>query len=214
MTLAAFKAIVADEIGLGNSIESAIDIRIRQAIRWLERNEKLRYMHRWVTFTIDASAETPRLITPPSRIRSLDFFRLVLDENASGNSDFAYLRKVPPMDVENIPAERPTVFWFDGVDHMVLNSTPQENYTAEIGYWQYTNLAALTDDDEHWLFENAEDVLLQQTLIQLANYMKEDDSYFGKLRALRSEGLQTLIKAEDDFNEGPAQQASMGIYTG
>lgn len=214
MTLAAFKARISGILNRGTTLDGEIAEAVLDAIQKIEANSKLRYMHRWVSFTIDSGAADPRLFTPPSFIRSLDFFRLVLNENSDGESKFAYLTKISPMDVESVPNEQPSMFWFDGVDHIVLNSKPAENYNAEIGYWQHTNIAGMQDEDEHWLITNARQYLLQEVLLLMAPYSREDDSTFKQRQILRDEAERTILLAEDDFEQGPAGQISMGIYRG
>ena len=211
MTLAAFKTLVRDEMNRGTTLDSAIDSKARQAVRWMERNSKLRYMHRWVSFTIDSSVADPRIITPPTLIRSLDFFRIVAADSG-GNDLFSYLTKVNPMDVDSVPKTQPTCFWFDADQFMVLNATPDQDYNAEIGYWQHTDVAALADGSEHWLFDNAEDVLLHHVMMGMAPYVKESTSFFELHTLLRNSALETLLLAEDDFEQGPSAQISMGIF--
>lgn len=212
-TFAEFKVTVSDTLNRGTTLDTALDTRVRQAIRWFERLRKYSYMYEWTAFTIDASASPdPRLLTLPSRVRSWDFFRILL---GSGTAfDYKRLRQINPLDVTRLEITRPEGFWFNSNIQIVLSSTPKEDYSAEYAYWAYTDQDAIGDDDTHWLIDNAEDAVLARTMLLMAPYMREDTKFFQMYKALLDDALIGLEIAESEFEHGSSEQIQIGVYTG
>lgn len=204
MSLGDFKILVADEVNKGSLHDAAIAARIRMAARWFERNYSLRYMHRWVEFSIDHTVAEPRLIVPPPRVRSYEFFRIIRTDGT-----FGYLEKIAAADVLDLPTEEPTRFWADGDVNLVLDSTPKETYAAEIGYWEYTEWDSLDDASTHWLLDNAEDAMLFQTMAYMMTFLRETTASLERYVGLRNQALSTIITADEQFEHGAAESTGM-----
>ncbi len=207
MSLGTFKTLVSGEVNKGVLHDTAIAARIRMAARWFERNYSMRYMHRWVEFTIDSTVVEPRLIVPPPRVKSYEFFRIV-----AADGTLHYLNKIAAADVLNLPTQEPSRFWLDGDQNLVLDSDPKENYAAEIGYFQYTDWDSLDDNQNPWLVENAEDAMLAQTMIYMAAFLREDNEFLARYQLMRNESLNTIITADEEFLHGASEEIVMEYH--
>ncbi len=205
--LGTFKAVVEDEVNRGTIHAAAIAQRIAMAGRWLERNYSLRYMHRWVSFILEAAGIEPRLINPPKRVRNYEFFRLTLD-----NGTLHYLDKVDAADVLEIASDIPNRFWLDGDKNIVLDKPPNQDYPAEIGYQQFTDWNSMLDTDVHWLFEQADDALLGQTMMLMAPYLRETERFIVLYKVMRDEALHTLITADEALQHGAAESVNLEYH--
>ena len=204
MSLGTFKTLVSDEVNKGALHDAVIAARIRMAARWFERNSALKYMHRWVSFTIDHTAAEPRLIIPPPRVRSYEFVRILQDDG-----EFRYLNKVESMDVGRVIPGDPQQFWLDGRENLVLDATPSETLSAEMGYFQYSDWNGLGDTQDHWLLSDAEDAMLGQTMLLMAAYLREGLEFVQQYSKMRDEALVTIMAAEEDFAHGAAETTRM-----
>lgn len=214
LSLGDFHTMAAEETSQASLVANRVVSATRQAARWIERNAEMQYMRRFVTFTVDASAEYPRTLPLPGKpdtdgdsmgFRSFGFVRFVLSDGS-----FHYLNYVDPRDVTAVESKRPTGFWMDGVDYLWFDNTPPEDYEGELYYVKYSAWPTDTSST-HWLLNNAEDVILGQTLIFLGSYLNEPEIKAHGME-MRTEGLATLLTADADLRS--AHKDYQMVYQG
>lgn len=186
---------VRDALGRGTSQDALIPAKVRQAARWLERNYSFKYMEKFALLTIDSEADYPRVVAfPTSLVKTIDMVRI-----SSEGADYSYLIQVDPKDMVRVGTGKPEGYWLDGVDSLVLNANPGENYTMEVLYNQYSDWP--TDlNAEPWLVVNAEDALVAKAMTYFAPQLRDSDMktrWDGTLK----EALDTLLKADEELRQ-------------
>lgn len=198
MNLGEFHTLTEAALGRGTALTTVVPTFVRFAARWLERNYTFQYMKKFVTVSIDVDvATTPRYVElGPGAPKSIPMFRWVQSDGSYRN-----LRRVEPEDMDSLEEATalspPETYWIDGVERIVLGATPTEDINGELRVDKYSVWSeSLTS--EHWLLDNAEDVLLGQTLVMMASRTRDP-----KLRetwlSIRDEGLRTLLLAEEEL---------------
>lgn len=197
MNLETFHTLVRNSIARGTSMDDMIPLAVRQAVRWLERNYSLGYMHKFKTFTLLSSGADPRIVAMPhARVKAVKFLRLLLP-----TGQYAYLTQVMGQEVDSPEGDIPAGYWVEG-ERLWLDTPPKEDFPAELLWVEYTEWPTV-GTAEHWLLNHAEDVLLAQTVLQLGPQLR-DDKLMGLYKGLRDEGLRTLTLAEDERNQSNA----------
>lgn len=203
-TRAEIKAIVSDEVSRQSVLDTKIDTRIFWAVRWLERNYSLQFMHRFVDFELAVDTRSVQLPSEPKRF---EFIRYT-----GTNGYYQYLPKVAPQDVTRNEQKNPTGWWLDGVQFIRFDNAPPEALPMEMLYWQYT--VAFTDDaDTTWSFDSAQDVIVAQTMKFMLSLMKKPED-FALYKDMRDEGLRTLLLADAELDQGARDntQSKAGEY--
>lgn len=194
MNLGEFHALVSSSLNRGTSLDSSIPDKVRQAVRWIERNYTFQYMRRWVEGSIDASVATPYIIPLYDlRPKAIEAFRLIDSET----SKYRDLKRIDPKERNGRGAWPPSGYWLDGVNSIILDAEPTEDQDYEIHLHQYTALPTDTDF-QHWLIDNAEDLLLFTSLWYMGVSLR-DDRMISAYKLLREEAMQTLHIAEQDI---------------
>lgn len=193
-----------EDLGLlaprGSSIDSLLPIATKVGIRFIEDAHTFEYMNRYVEFTIDADAEYPRTISQPTNLKHVEFLRLV-----ATSGDFKYLEEVDPRDVNTKRIEEPSAYWKDGKEYFWLDSTPDQDYEAEMGYKIYTVVPSDTTQSL-WILDNMYELSLASCGAALANLIK-DRKMRQEMVAMRDELMQGAINAQinADVNNSTAQ---------
>lgn len=183
MILSEFHTLVSEAIGRSTAYDNQIPGYVRRAARMLERNYNLQYMNVYSTFEIDAEAEEPRLIQMPASMKRDRLIRIVQSDGTYND-----LRKIDPHDIKVLRTELPSAYWLSGDDKIWLAQAPAEDYSAEIYWTRYTTWP--TDPGgEAWLLDNADDVLLAETMVLMAPHLKDPD-----LISLWQGNLQLCVK--------------------
>lgn len=169
MNLSEFHSLVSEAIGRSTAYDSQIPGYTRRAARFLERNYTLQYMNVYSTFELDAEAEEPRLIQLPAGLKRDRLIRII----AAGGT-YNDLRKIDPQDVKVLRTEMPSAYWLSGDDKIWLAQAPDVDYSCEIYWTRYTTWPTAPDGSA-WLLENADDVLLAQTMVLMAPHLKDPD---------------------------------------
>lgn len=161
---------VRANIRRGTSLDGLIPGFVRKAALWIERNNTLQYMRKFATISVDASADTARYITlEDTRIKSVELFRWNLSD---GTYQDLALRS--PKDFLGLEVGTPSAYWLDGVERLVLASTPGENLSGELQVNRYTSWpTSLTAT--HWLIDNAEDILEAMAMVNFAKHARDPD---------------------------------------
>lgn len=194
--IATFRSNVSSILDLGSTADNKIDRALRQSVSFLERTYSFQYMNRFVTFTIDSSKNDPRAYSFPSRPKSIRFVRI--KDTSKDTTQFHILDHIAPTELNELPSERPKAFWLDAWDFLWLNSVPDEDYTGEMSYVQYSDWDNFSDSDEPWLLQYAEDLMTAQVIMHVAPFIREPE-LTQMYKPLRDEGLQALIQAEEDL---------------
>jgi hypothetical protein len=199
MNLDEFHTLVADAAKRGSTLDGVIPGCVRRAAQWIEQNYTLAYMKRFVEFTISASSSNPRVLPMPSRPKQIYFLRIV--EGAPNSQDiskeYKNLKMAAPSTLSELGKGEPEYYWLDALDYIWLNSIVEEDHTAEMYYAQYTSWPTDTTQ-EPWLVNNAEELLLAQTMLHLAPFMR--DQMTAELwRGQRDLSLKALIDADYEF---------------
>ena len=223
MTLAEFEAYVKAVVNVGDTADPFIPAAVRQAVMWIERNYSYLYMEATnlggdrleagdVSYPLVLFAD----IAPPGfahRVKSIVSVRLDLPEVGA---EFWYPEQANKLNFESpTPDGNPTHFYFGNQSfglqttgtvntllsfQLVFNKAPTEDLTVFVTYVQYTDWDYVEDDGEHWLMEYAEDLLLAQTLMQLAVPLKDPDLYAPN-KVFRDEALRTSISADLELRQ-------------
>ena len=169
-TLAEFTDQIRANIRRGTALDGLIPGFIRKGALWIERNNTLQYMRKFSEIDIDILAdEQPRYISLiNTRIKSILMLRWVLN-----SGEFSYLALRDASDFPLSPVGTPAGYWLDGVDRIVLSSTPSENLHGELIVARYTDWPTIPTAT-HWLIDNAEDVLEAQAMIAFAKHARDE----------------------------------------
>lgn len=187
MVLSELHSEISRAIARGTSWDAVIPTYARRGCRFIERNFTLQYMKVFLEFTIDAEAANPRRVSLPSGIKKEEFIRLLNDD-----ASYAYMEKIAPQQVTSLVTEQPRAYWLSGTDEIWLSSIPDKDYNAEIYCAVYSTWPTL-DAGTHWLLENAEDVILASSVLQIAPAIRLDEKSAGLFGDMLKAGLKTLI---------------------
>lgn len=202
MNLGEFHDLVSNALHRGTALDSVIPTRVRQAVSWIERNYSYQYMKRWLTGTIDVSVTYPYIIPIYElRIKSIEAVRL-----ESSDGWLNDLKRIDPKERSQLPEEgTPSAYWLDGETSLILDAYPATNTEYALHVVQYT--AWPTDENfEHWLIDNAEDMLLFTTLWYTAIHLR-DSRMANDYKILRDEAQQTLHSAQQDIQHNDRDAA-------
>lgn len=195
MNLTGFKALVSTEVNKGTTYDTHIGQRIVMAGQQIERNYSLRYMERYVTFTLSAAGSDPDCVPFPARLKSIKFMRYL-----DSDGEYVYIRKIEPTQQQEKPTEPPTGYWLDGIDFIWLNSKVGQDLEIELSYIEYSDWNNMGLTDQHWLFDNASDLLLAHCMILLSPACREPD-WKTEYEDMRSRGERTLFLADAEAKQ-------------
>lgn len=206
-TLAQFKTKVSQAINRGDTLDAHIDTALQHAIEFIEQNNTLKYMERFVQFQIDPNLSQPRAISLPDEfVKSFVFVRIVTPTANGG--DFHFIDQIDPQDSKYYDSGIPDHYWVDGVGYLWLDRVPAELYEAEMLYNRYTDYSTLTANSTHWLITRANGLLLAQTMIQMAPWMRNKE-ILQFYKELRGESLKTLLLADEEMRQSGRQSEVM-----
>lgn len=199
MDLDGFHTLVADAAKRGSTLDSVIPGCVRRAAQWIEQNYTLAYMKRFVEFTISASAANPRVLPMPSRPKQIYFMRVVREAPGSQDvsKEYSYLHMTDPSTLGELGVGAPQYYWLDAFDYIWLNSIVEQDWKAEMYYAQYTDWPTDTTK-EPWLVNNAEELLLAQSMLHLAPFMR-DTATQQLWKGQRDLALKALIDSDYEF---------------
>lgn len=196
MTLGELHTLVSSSIARGTTLDAQIPAFVRMAARWLERNYTFKYMERFRQFTFDTTATEPRRITMASgRVKKIEMARGVYTDGS-----FQKQKQIDPEELNSIQEGMPKSFWLDGVNCIVFDKTPDENYTEEMKIIEYTSWPTATSA-ETWLTVNAEDLLLARAMMHMAPFLR-DPKVIQYWKELYSTSLQTVLNADQELRDG------------
>ena len=218
-TLGEFHTLVRDSINLGDSIDARILAAVRQAVLWLERNYNFRYMHHSdIFFFAPPSVAGPIYAAAtgqgPYQLQGLPkkVDTVYTWESTSDSSTLYFLERIQKEDADTVETCRPFSYYTEGDGpYFYIGQLPDIVYYGYFKYWGYSTWPALTavtmytSAATHWLVTYAEDLLLHQTMMQLAPILR-DPEMGASAKPLRDEALRTLLLTEDEFQDSDRSQ--------
>lgn len=205
-TYGQFKSMVSSVINRGTTLDTAIPHAVKHAVEYIEQNTTLKYMEHFVTFTLDPDLAQPRALSFPGSgfCKSFVFLRLV--EDTTDGADFHPLVQCDPQDLKYYDSGLPEQFWLDGEDYLWFDRVPDEAYSGEMLFNKCTDVANLADGDSHWLITRANGLLLNETMIHLAPWMRNKE-ILQFYKSLREEQLKTLLLADQEARQSARSEA-------
>lgn len=200
MNLGEFHTLVSNSLRRGTAQDSYIPSQVKLAVQWLERNYTFLYME---VFRLLQLAEGDRTITLPTNtvVKSIKFLRLI-------DADSAYipLNMIQPHDLIGLRTSSspivPSAFYRVGMNILVLDAVPGSALNGEAVFYEYTDWPT-ANDSQHDLLNMAADLLLHQTLMMMAAFLR-DPAMLQVQKLLRDEALNTMTRAEDEGQYGGA----------
>lgn len=191
----------------GDLYDANIKDELRRAVRQLERKYDFAYMHDR-SQSISVVADTRAYawgITPT--IKKLNY---AWREDADGKTI-----KIPVIEQPQLwqtEAAYPQGLIINGRTGIVFDNTPSTAFTLYLDLFLFSTWS---DDDasEHWLFDNADEVLIHQAIKRLA-VRDDDDELFQKHQALEAEALDLLIEADLIYTDFGGSHDSVMLYEG
>jgi hypothetical protein len=206
MNLGEFHDRVARALGRGTSLDASIPVWVEEAVQEIENNYTFQYMKRWVEISVDADAAQAHIIslynTPIKEIASLRYY----------NSDAE--RWVPIKGPKNEqdrltrPAGFPSSFWLNGVNGVVLDAIPDEDYTIEGNLRVFSSWQAGQDAFEHYLIDRHRKLLLSQAVLG-ANMELRDPRLAQIYEAMNQKAWTGVNVAEEALQHGGDTGAQM-----
>lgn len=192
-TLGELHDMVRQSLQKGTTLDTVFPSRVRQAARWIERNRTYQYMKRIGQVQIDLASEFPWAVEVPSSTwKSIDLVRIVSESGA-----YYPLVLEPNYGLQlTFETGKPSSYTLDGTERLLFDCNPDAAYYVEIFWTQYTSWP-VADSSTNWLLENAEDLLLYQTMLHMALFLRDDRmaaTYLGG----RDEALRTLHLEEEE----------------
>lgn len=197
-TLSEMRQEILDETNRPRMSPTIVDRRLRSAILWIERNYSLQYMRRFATRDVLIGSWGPYDL--PGNYKSM---RLVKARYTAVDGSIIYGRitKCDPEDVWNIPYGMPSKFWTDGMANLFFNRIPQVAFTAEYLFYRFTPQFT-GDDDTHWLFDNARELLVAKTMEFILPFLEMIERV-PIYQSMYNDSLRTLLLwAEEEERAG------------
>lgn len=210
MTLGEFHTLVKDSLRRGTTLSTQIVQQTQLAVQWLERNYTMSYMEQFRLFQLEANKRT---IEFPTNAVHKAFKMLRLVDTDGG---YLPLNKVEPEDLTRVVSSLnatgrivPSQYFVVGKT-IVLDAFPSEALNGEAIIHQYSDWPTDTGET-HDLLNMGADVLLQQTCLFMALYLK-DAEMAAAYKTLRDEAVKTLVIAEVEGKYSDASTAM--VYRG
>lgn len=190
MDLGEFHSLVSTSLRRGTSLDTVIPSYSKIACLWMERNYSFKYMENFRLLQLVAGDRTVNIPTN-RRVKSIEFIRLIDEEGG-----YTKLKKGNAEDFKGTETAAPTGYWLVGTRTIVFNNTPDEDLSGEAIFSEFTDWPT-ANTETHPLIDYGTDVLLYQTLIHMAAYLR-DAEMVQAYKALRDESINTLLRSEDE----------------
>ena len=199
---------ISATLGRGTALDDVLLIRIKQAVRQLERNNNFSNMFFFAS-SISLTTATRRLVftdilsATDKLPKKVDFFRIVDSTN-----EFIYLDQVKPQDLSarttlysTATEGVPTAFWLDRDVDLVLNAQLASAETAEAGFFEYSNFGTGTGTATSWWFTNGDDLVEAQVMYNISARLRDTEG-MKRWQAIRQEIYDTMDIAETSLEFG------------
>ena len=191
MKLSEFNSLVSTYLKRGTSLDDIIPKASPMALSFLERNYSFKYMEVFKTVQLVSGNRT--IVLPLNMVtKSISMMRFI-----NGDGSYSEINRIMPRDLKGTGDGRPDGYWLSGTNVIVFNTTPTENINGEAILNVFTSWPT-GPDQTHPLLIMAADVMIYQTLINMAAYMR-DEALVGAYKLMRDEGLNTLTRSDDEL---------------
>jgi len=201
VTLSEIKSDLRGNIGRGTALDANLHSYLQRAIRHIERKKNFTFMYHLNSVENSLSASHPRTLRIPNhRVREIDFMR-VTQEDGELTENIYTLGKCTMMQRWGQPeTTRPTEYFLAQEDLIIFNHTPDAVYTFDVGWWEYTILGT-ADATEHWLFDNAQDLVVDYATMFAAKSYR-DYQRAQAIELLATKQMDEFMGAEEDKELG------------
>jgi hypothetical protein len=191
MKLSDFNSLVSTYLKRGTSLDAIIPKASPMALSFLERNYTFKYMEVFKTVQLVQGNRT--IVLPTNMVtKSIAMMRFI--DSAGGYQE---VNRVMPRDLKGTGSGKPQGYWLSGTNVIVFDMTPTENINGEAILNVFTTWP-VGPNESHPLLIMAPDVMIYQTLINMAAYMR-DSELVGAYKLMRDEGLNTLTRSDDEL---------------
>lgn len=198
-TLGELHTTISSALARGTALDAQIPTYLRQAARWVERNQTYQYMRKNGIVLVDLASDYPQVVQVPNpNWKSIDGVRLIPPEAVGATRSYYQIGKVNPNDISFLESGLPNGYYLNGTEQLVLNRTPLEALSVEIFWTEFTSWPT-APQATNWLLLNGEDLLLNQTLIMMGNYLR-DPRMIQTYISQRDEAIKTLSIAQDEMD--------------
>lgn len=195
MNLGQFHDRVAVAFGRGSSLDSSIPGWVEEAVQEIEANKTFQYMKRWTEFSVDASSESPHIVsiysTPIKRVETIRY----VDPTTSR---FREVKRINPRDRQTRAAGFPTGYWLNGLTAIVFDAIPDEDLEFEAHMEVYSSWQPDQDAFEHYLIDRHRNLLLSQTIL-IGNMTLRDERLSNLYGPMNSRGWTFANGSEEDI---------------
>lgn len=203
MALSDFYPKVARALGRGASLDARIPDWTASAAEFLEQNYSFQYMKKTGQISVDHLAATPWQIDFPSvRTKSIDMLRPMWSYPGGFERYGAPLKPVDQVRVSGLDGGQPSGYWLDGETYICLDVVPQEDYTFQITYYEYTDWPTDTSATPR-LLAKYQSLLKAQTVLVAAAELRDTrlNEIFSDPNSLVSAPalLNVALRAEEEL---------------
>lgn len=197
MNLGEFHTAVSTALNRGTTLDARIPTMVAMAAQWIERNYTFKYMEKFKLLQVKEGDRTV-LLPPATIIKGMKFLRILDDAG-----EFFYPRKIEPEDATGVGMQPtsstvPASYYIVGNHTLVFTGVPTEDLNGEAMWWEFTDWP-IKADSNHFLLSAAADVLLAQTLLNMAAFVLRDARMVEGYKLMRDEGMNTLTRTADEM---------------
>lgn len=211
-----FIQLVSAALRRQTTLDQYIPGQARIALSFIEKNYTFKYMEKFRLLQL-AIGDRVIYLPPGESIKAMKFFRL-----AKQDGSYIYLKKVEPEDLTQViatfnpiiggtvPATNsadfltPTGYFQVGLSQLIINTVTTIAFNAEVMYYGYSDTAGWVtgNDPAHPILDVAPDLLINQTLLNMAVNIMKDLRMVPAYKELRDEAINSLTRAEDETKYG------------
>lgn len=204
MTLGELLEEITEYINDGSIKDVLVRQALRRASRWVERNYSYQYMRGIYTVTLQFPTypAVPEVITLPTTIKSI----LAEDGRTYRETAPRERRRFRKIDYDSFQSFK-EVAWpqhYYQLDQLRIQPSEfsaEELFKADIPVAEFSDWEEDNDDFEHWLIDNAGDLLLLKTCEFVAPALRDSD-FLTLCRNAAQEALNTTIGADEEMRDG------------
>ena len=185
-----FKILLRRAHKRGTALDAELDSAMARAARWVEMNTTLQYMRQ--RFELVTEIGSDEIALPKVGIKSILGMRY--KDRLDDYGKPIHIRKVSQEEMIYYGEGLPDQFFQDGIARLVFNGTYREVMQITGTLARFTDFPK-KDTDTHWLLENAEGLMLAQSMLELGLISRDERSY-GMYQSHRSDQIMVLQNAD------------------
>lgn len=191
MTVGEFKQMLRRAHKRGSALDNELDGAMRRAAQWIEANKTLQYMRQRFELFVEPNtnyAEIPdvgvKAILNLQYRDVLDYDDRPLKVNKVTQASMNY-------DISDLPNE----FYLDGQRTLIFNGTFLERHDF-VGMLARFSDWPKRDNDTHFLLNNAESLMLTQSMLELGLFSRDSREY--QIYSSHRQDQMTVLQNADD----------------